>query len=125
MAEGQPNDSALSIVIVDDPTIAAMHAQYRNEPGPTDVLTFPYEDVGLEAEMGSYLGDVIIGYEQAARQAAELGHSTQEELTLIVLHGFLHLLGHDDEEPSARHVMWQRQSALLEAVGLAHIAPAE
>ena len=71
------------------------------------------------------LGDVIIGYEQAARQAAELGHSTQEELTLIVLHGFLHLLGHDDEEPSARHVMWQRQSALLEAVGLAHIAPAE
>ena len=124
-AEGQPPESSLSIVIVGDEEMAYYHEQYRHEPGPTDVLSFPYDDDALDEEMAHYLGDVIIGYEQAARQAAEQGHSTAEELVLIAVHGLLHLLGYDDEAPTARATMWQRQREILTDLGLGHVVPGD
>src|SRR5690606_5102045 len=68
--EGIQADPGVSLVIVGDEEITRLHEHYRNEPGTTDVLTFPYEDNGLEEEMVGYLGDIIICYPQAARQGA-------------------------------------------------------
>ena len=124
-AEQAAPDAALSLVVVDDEEMAALHGHYRADPTTTDVLTFPFDPSGEpEEEMAGYLGDVVICYDQAARQAADEGHGVQEELELLVVHGVLHLLGYEDEAgDEARRAMWARQAAILGTLGLAAIAP--
>lgn len=133
-AEGEPGNVGLSLVLVSDDEMRRMHQQYRADPDTTDILTFPYEayehqgahsevDEVVQGEMGDYLGDIVICYEQAARQAAEEGHSAQEELLLLAVHGVLHLLGYDDESPASKSEMWQRQRAIMQRLGLEQIAP--
>ncbi len=80
----------LSVVLVSDRRIAEMNEKYRNKKGPTDVLSFSYDDP-------EYLGDIIISVETAKRQAEEMGHSLERELKVLLIHGFLHLLGYDHE----------------------------
>lgn len=80
----------LSVVLVSDKRIAGMNRKYRNRKGPTDVLSFSYDDP-------EYLGDIIISVETAMRQAEEMGHSLEKELKVLLIHGFLHLLGYDHE----------------------------
>ncbi|MGH2544918.1 MAG: rRNA maturation RNase YbeY [Ardenticatenaceae bacterium] len=123
-AEEIPQQSELSLVIIGDAEIARLNAAYRQESGATDVLTFPYEHDGADEEMANYLGDVIIGYEQAARQAEEEGHAVEEELLLLAVHGALHLLGYDDETAEEKERMWARQRAIMEELGLGGVAPA-
>lgn len=121
--ENVPEGSHLSLVIVGDEEMSRLHESYRAEAGTTDVLSFPYEDDGLDEEMAGYLGDVILCYEQAARQGEAEGHSAQDELDLLAIHGALHLLGYDDETPDEKARMWERQRAVLAALGLDAIAP--
>jgi probable rRNA maturation factor len=124
LAAEQAPEAGLSLVIVGDEEMARLHQQFRNDPDTTDVLTFPYEDDESLEEMAGYLGDIIVCYEQAARQAAEEGHSTQDELDLLAVHGTLHLLGYEDEagaEEKAR--MWERQAQTLDQLGLGDVAP--
>lgn len=123
--EGIGGEPGLTIVIVGDEEMTQLHEAYRNEPGTTDVLSFPYDQSTLDAtgEMAGYLGDIIICYPQAARQAEEEGHSTQSELDLLAVHGILHLLGYDDETPDGRLLMWVRQERVLRRLGLSGIAP--
>jgi probable rRNA maturation factor len=73
--------------------------------------------------MEGYLGDIIICYPQAARQAEEEGHPTQDELDLLAVHGTLHLLGYNDETPEDQKVMWSRQEAVMRRLGLGIVAP--
>lgn len=80
----------LSVVLVSDKRIAEMNRKYRNKRGSTDVLSFSYDD-------SEYLGDIIISVETAKRQAEEMGHSLERELKVLLIHGFLHLLGYDHE----------------------------
>jgi probable rRNA maturation factor len=122
-AEAPRDNANLTLVIVDDVEMARLNSEYREEEGTTDVLTFPYEDDGVDEDMAGYLGDVIICYEQAARQAADEGHSTDEELLLLAVHGTLHLLGYDDETPEEKQKMWSRQSAIMQELGIGHISP--
>jgi probable rRNA maturation factor len=93
----------LSVSLVDTDEMADLHKHYLGEPGATDVLSFPLED---EDEDGvRLLGDVVICPAYGARQGGDL----QAEVRLLLVHGILHLLGHDHEEDAERAEMWSRQ----------------
>ncbi len=124
-AEGVDRPVALTVVVVDDAEMERLHVAYRGEAGTTDVLTFPFDPLPGGDEEGEYLGDVVIAWPQAARQAGEMGHAPQDEVDLLVVHGVLHLLGYDDEEPEARSRMWARQAHIMGRLGLGHVAPRE
>ncbi|MBN1953439.1 MAG: rRNA maturation RNase YbeY [Anaerolineae bacterium] len=111
----------VTVVISDDETLQELNRRYRAVDTPTDVLAFPGGDEGPfvnELEQPHYLGDVIVSYPRAAEQAREAGHSVLAELQLLVVHGVLHLLGHDDQPGPARARMWAAQQAILEALGV-------
>jgi probable rRNA maturation factor len=94
----------LSISFVDGDEIAALHERYLDEPGPTDVLSFPLEDVDEEGVR--LLGDVVVAPSEAERNHPD---DPEAELRLLVVHGILHLLGYEHEEDGARSRMWERQ----------------
>jgi probable rRNA maturation factor len=109
--------SELSVLLVDAGTMEALHVQWMDEPGPTDVLSFPMDELrpghdDTEPEQG-LLGDVVLCPEVAERQAREAGHSTEDELHLLTVHGILHLLGYDHAEPEEKREMFGLQSQLL------------
>lgn len=107
----------LSILLVDTDVMTDLHVQYMDEPGPTDVLSFPMDELrpGVEGDPSpaGLLGDVVLCPEVAARQAREAGHSTEEELLLLTTHGILHLLGYDHAEPEEEKEMFALQRRLL------------
>lgn len=109
----------LSIVLVDEPTMEHLHVQWMDEPGSTDVLSFPMDELrppGDDEEPAEgLLGDIVLCPAVAERQAATAGHSAQEELELLCVHGVLHLLGHDHAEPDEEQVMFGLQRELLAA----------
>ncbi len=111
-------DYELTIVISGDETIQALNRDYLDTDKITDVLSFPaMED---DPETGNrYLGDVIISYPQAKRQAEAGEHAVEAELQLLVVHGVLHLLGHDHAEPAEKTTMWERQAEILTSIGCA------
>ena len=98
-------DAELSISFVDEDEMAQLHRRYLHEDGPTDVLSFPLDD-----ELGEdgirQLGDVVIAPAVAVRNHPE---DPASELRLLLVHGILHLLGHDHMEPADRASMWARQ----------------
>ncbi len=96
-AEGRP-DVELSLSFVGKDEMAELHLRYMDEPGPTDVLSFPLDEDGL-------LGDVVVCPAEARRNNPDL----EAELRLLVVHGVLHLLGYDHEREDERRVMWERQ----------------
>ena len=107
----------LSILLVSTDVMSELHLQWMDEPGPTDVLSFPMDELrpGSEGEVSppGLLGDVVLCPEVAARQAREAGHSTTEELLLLTTHGILHLLGFDHAEPEEEREMFALQRRLL------------
>jgi probable rRNA maturation factor len=107
----------LSILLVTSDVMSELHQQWMDEPGPTDVLSFPMDELrpGTAGEPSpqGLLGDVVLCPEVAAAQAREAGHSTSEELLLLAIHGILHLLGFDHAEPDERTEMFDLQRRLL------------
>jgi probable rRNA maturation factor len=110
-AEGV-HDALLSVTFVTDRRIARLNREHLNHRGPTDVISFGFAPV--EAG-GAVVGDVYIAPGVAARNAAEHGHGVREELLRLVVHGVLHVLGHDHPEGEERYGsrMWRRQERLL------------
>ena len=107
----------LSIMLVDEVVMANLHEEYLDEPGPTDVLSFPMDELregtaDQESDEG-VLGDVVICPAVAQRQAQTAGHATEVEMRLLLTHGILHLLGHDHAEPEEHKVMFGLQATLL------------
>ncbi len=107
----------LSVLAVDVPAMSALHVQWMDEEGPTDVLSFPMDELrpgkdDEEPEPG-LLGDVVLCPAVAAEQAKAAGHSTEEELDLLTAHGILHLLGYDHAEPDEEREMFGLQAELL------------
>ena len=100
--------ATLSIAIVDDPAIHALNRQYLNHDYPTDVLSFL-----LEREGHSLEGEVIVSIDTAARRAVEFAWSTADELLLYVIHGTLHLVGHDDQTEAALAEMRAAERRIL------------
>jgi len=98
----------VTVVLVDDETIAGMNAAHRGVEGPTDVLSYPLhepDDVGMPAVAA--LGDVVISLDTAARQAADHAHAPWREVLVLAAHGLLHLLGFDHPDATA----WERFEA--------------
>jgi probable rRNA maturation factor len=97
----------LGVLIADDEEMRKLNRTYRGRDETTDVLSFGMggEDFILPPDGIRHLGEVIISYPQAVRQSREMGHSVEKELMLLVIHGVLHLLGYDDEEPEAEQRM--------------------
>lgn len=106
----------LSLALVDVVEMAELNERYRGIAAATDVLSFPCDDpCPVQSDEPVTLGDVVIAPEVAEKQAHELGHTVEEELNLLVIHGILHLLGYDHESDEDATVMQARQVALLEA----------
>jgi probable rRNA maturation factor len=110
-------DADLAILLVDEAAMEQLHVQWMDEPGPTDVLSFPMDELrpGREGDPSppGLLGDVVLCPDVAARQAAAAGHSSAEELLLLTTHGILHLLGYDHAEPEEEKEMFGLQRRLL------------
>lgn len=107
----------LSILLCDDRTIHELNRSYRNVDRPTDVLSFPLLD-GEEDQPGvpRALGDVVISVETASRQAAQRRRRLVDEITTLLIHGLLHLLGHAHERARERTAMEARTAELERAV---------
>jgi probable rRNA maturation factor len=105
-------DATLSVTLLDDVSIAALNGQYLDREGPTDVIAFALH------EHGSPVGDVYIGVEQAARQARAYDVPLEQELVRLVIHGTLHVLGHDHPPGPERETsdMWVLQERLVREV---------
>jgi len=88
------------------------------EDGPTDVLAFPSGESTPAPELPVYLGDVAISLDRAKSQAEAAGHTLLQESQLLVVHGTLHLLGHDHSEPDEKRVMWLAQNEILGQLGV-------
>lgn len=93
-----------NVCFVSDSEISRMNSVYRGKAMPTDVLSFPWEgdeEIGLQRadvdEFSDFLGDIVISVASAERNALSEGHSTEEEIRFLILHGVLHLLGYDHE----------------------------
>jgi probable rRNA maturation factor len=111
----------VSLVFTDSETVKQLNRDYRGVDEPTDVLAFSMlpqkgtdSSFALPPDGVTRLGEVIISYPQAVAQAKEQGHSPERELALLVIHGILHLLGYDHEEPEEESKMRQRERELLE-----------
>jgi len=113
----------LSVRLVDVDAMTALHEHFMNEPGPTDVLAFPMDELNDQRDDASedddvpptLLGDVVLCPEIARRQAAQAGHRPEDELHLLCAHGVLHLLGYDHAEPAEEREMFATQSRLLQS----------
>ena len=107
-------ESDLSIVIEDDAHLHELNKEFLDVDAPTDVLSFPSGEEEADPETGQvYLGDVIISYPRASEQANAAGHAVIDEMQLLVVHGVLHLLGHDHAEDEEKAAMWAAQGEIL------------
>ena len=117
----------LSILVVDEAAMAELHERWMGEPGPTDVLAFPMDElrpglVNEEPEEG-VLGDLVLCPAVAERQGKTAGHGTEAEIELLTVHGILHLLGYDHAEPEEHAEMFGLQGELLAAWRASSPAP--
>ena len=107
----------LCLKLVDEAAMETLHVQWMDLPGPTDVMSFPMDELrpgreGSEPPEG-VLGDIVLCPSVAAKQARDAGHATEEELLLLTTHGILHLLGFDHAEPDEEKEMFELQRQLL------------
>jgi len=107
----------LSVVFVDVATMTDLHERWMDEPGPTDVLSFPMDELTPprddEEPPEGLLGDVVICPEVAQRQAVQAGHDERLEVGVLLTHGILHLLGYDHAEADDERLMFGLQRRLL------------
>ncbi|MFM7491882.1 MAG: rRNA maturation RNase YbeY [Actinomycetota bacterium] len=112
---GIHNDSDLSISLVDEDEMSALHVRWMDEPGATDVLSFPMDEMrpNSAANGPGMVGDIVLCPDFASRQAVQAGHSLHEELELLTVHGVLHLLGYDHRVDAEKKVMFDLQDEML------------
>ena len=107
----------LSVLLMDVEAMTELHVKWMDEPGPTDVMSFPMDELrpGRDEQepVEGVLGDIVMCPSVAARQAVGAGHATEEELLLLLTHGILHLLGYDHEQPDEEREMFELQRTLL------------
>jgi probable rRNA maturation factor len=120
--ELQPDsaDADITIVLTDDQQLHELNRDFLGVDAPTDVLSFPASEEDPETG-ASYLGDILISIPRAAQQALAGGHPLEAEVQLLVVHGVLHLLGHDHAEAEEKALMWNEQARVLERLGLAYV----
>ncbi|MBN7792318.1 rRNA maturation RNase YbeY [Microbacterium esteraromaticum] len=111
-------DAEVAIVLVDEGAMESLHVQWMDEPGPTDVLSFPMDELRPgtpdNPTAPGLLGDIVLCPQVAESQAQTAGHTLQDELILLTTHGLLHLLGFDHAEPEEEREMFGLQRSLIE-----------
>lgn len=112
-------EAELSILLVDEDTMSAYHERFMGEPGPTDVLSFPMDELRApepdeEPPLG-LLGDIVLCPTVTAAQAASMGRTPEEEADYLLVHGLLHLLGHDHAEPDEKKIMFDLNDKIIAA----------
>lgn len=118
--ESAPADAELTIVLTDDTQLQELNKEYLGIDAPTDVLSFPSDEIDPETN-APYIGDVILSIPRATQQAESAGHSMEAEAQLLVVHGTLHLLGHDHAEAEEKARMWQAQAEVMVKLGLSNV----
>ena len=112
-------DADIAILLVDEGAMEALHVQWMDEPGPTDVLSFPMDELrpgtAEQPTPAGLLGDIVLCPQVAETQAQAAKHSTLDELILLTTHGTLHLLGFDHAEPDEEREMFGLQRELIAA----------
>ena len=110
-------DADVAILLVDEGAMEALHVQWMDEPGPTDVLSFPMDELRPGTEdmpaPAGLLGDIVLCPQVAETQAVTAKHSTMDELVMLTTHGLLHLLGFDHAEPEDEREMFGLQKDLI------------
>jgi probable rRNA maturation factor len=118
-SQAVPSD--VTIALVDDDKMRELNRRHANIDETTDVLSF--ESGAIDPETGRLiLGDIVICLPVAREQADEAGHSLEDELALLTVHGVLHLLGYDHADAEGRRQMWDRQAAVLHELGHTAVA---
>ena len=124
-AEGITSSAEMGLVITDSKTIQKLNRTYRDVDKPTDVLAFhmipgisqePEQPFVRPPDGINHLGEVVISYPQAVKQAPEQGHDVTQELALLIVHGILHLLGYDHELPDEEKQMKAKENAIMETL---------
>jgi len=116
----QSADGDLTLVLTDDEQLRLLNRDYRGVDAPTDVLSFPASETDPETGR-RYLGDILVSISRAETQARAAGHPIEDEARLLVVHGVLHLLGHDHADADEKAKMWKAQSTILDSLGLGHV----
>lgn len=117
LAQDRLRKRSLCVLVVDDAESVRLHREHFGDATPTDVMSFP--DGAPDPASGLIrLGDLAVGLGVARRVAAQRGRPVDEEIALYVLHGTLHLLGHDDIEDADREAMWAVQRAVMAKLGI-------
>lgn len=114
----------LTLVLTGNEQVSALNREFLGIDGTTDVLSFSAEETDPETGR-AYLGDVVISLQQAAEQAESRGHGVEAEIQLLVVHGVLHLLGHDHAEEAEKARMWALQAKALASLGVKAGIPEE
>jgi probable rRNA maturation factor len=118
--EHQSAHGDLTIVLADDAQLRDLNRDYLGLDAPTDVLSFPASET--DPETGApYLGDILLSIPRADAQARAAGHPLEDEACLLVVHGVLHLLGHDHATARQKAKMWKAQTEILASLGLGHV----
>ena len=115
-SEGRDGD--LTILIDTPEHIRTLNREFRNVDAVTDVLTFPAWEGEISLSADGYLGDIMICYDRAKEQAEAYGHSFLRELSFLAVHGCLHLLGYDHMTEADERVMREKQTAILDSIGV-------
>ena len=110
----------MTIVLTDDAQLHELNREFLGVDAPTDVLSFPSSETDPETGV-PYLGDILVSIPRATLQAQAAGHPLEAEVQLLVVHGTLHLLGHDHAEAEEKAAMWQAQAEVLSRLGLPFI----
>jgi len=118
-AQPFPDDPPeVSLVLADDAMMAGINSEWRNQPKPTNVLSFPAFPLIPGGQPGPMLGDIILARETIEREALELGKPVDEHITHLIVHGFLHLFGYDHIENSDAEEMEAIETRILSSLGL-------
>jgi probable rRNA maturation factor len=122
-AEKVSMKSEMTLVITGDEKIHELNLKYLSEDRPTDVLSFPMNEQLNSAPVfvnipdgKQHLGDIVISYSTAVRQAAEHNHTVSREITILLIHGILHLLGYDHDVPTRKLAMKKREAIILKII---------
>lgn len=103
----------LSLGFIEDEYMSELHIKWMDEPGSTDVLSFPMDMPEKEGDIVT-LGDIMISPVFAAAQAKIANHSTEHEIYILAVHGLLHIIGYDHAEPDEERIMFALQEAIVE-----------
>lgn len=112
-------EAELSVLLVDEDTMSAYHQKFMGEPGPTDVLSFPMDELRSpdpdEEPVLGVLGDIVLCPSVTAAQAAASGRTPEEEADYLLIHGLLHLLGYDHAEAAEKKAMFDLNDRIIAA----------